>query len=290
MIEYFTKTARGYSHAKEEKPCQDFSAAYHDEERTVIAACDGHGSSVYVRSDVGSKFAAKALVSVLSNLSKTAFRRYTKEEICESLRLRILCEWNRMVEEDLRLRKFSRKELRRLSKEDVARLKQNPVKAYGTTLQGGMLLDGKAVCVSLGDGGVFLVKDGDVAPAFEDDDDCAVANWTYSLCQEDAYERLNVDVFEFEEIDGILACTDGVVNPYQSMENFKRSFVQPVCAKIREGKQAEIADFITALGEKIGIGDDVSLALAIKRTSPEVKQEGVETKEKHDVETEMKQE
>ena len=33
---------------------------------------------------------------------------------------------------------------------------------------------------------------------------------------------------------------------------------------IKEGKLVEIDEFITAMGEKIGIGDDVSLAMAMK--------------------------
>ena len=39
MIAYFSKTNIGYSHRKEEKPCQDYSACYHDEERTILTAC-----------------------------------------------------------------------------------------------------------------------------------------------------------------------------------------------------------------------------------------------------------
>ena len=64
MIAYFTKTNIGYSHLKANKRCQDYSACYHDEERTIITACDGHGGALYVRSHLGSKFASdKELLS-----------------------------------------------------------------------------------------------------------------------------------------------------------------------------------------------------------------------------------
>ena len=54
MTTFFTKTAIGFSHVVENKVCQDFSASYHDEERTIITACDGHGGDIYVRSHLGS--------------------------------------------------------------------------------------------------------------------------------------------------------------------------------------------------------------------------------------------
>ena len=98
MIAYFTKTSIGYSHIKENKCCQDYSACYHDEERTIITACDGHGGDIYVRSHLGSKFASNAVVSVLKELERSDFYKYSRTDICNKLRLKILCEWNAMVE------------------------------------------------------------------------------------------------------------------------------------------------------------------------------------------------
>ena len=73
MIAYFTKTSIGYSHIKENKVCQDYSASYHDEERTIITACDGHGGDIYVRSHLGSKFASNAVIKVLRELERSDF-------------------------------------------------------------------------------------------------------------------------------------------------------------------------------------------------------------------------
>ena len=84
------------------------------------------------------------------------------------------------------------------------------------------------------------------------------------MCQEDAYKHLNVEIFDFSDLDGVLVCTDGVVNPYQSLGNFRDKFVKPICMKLQEGKYQEIGDFVMLMGEKIGIGDDVSLAMAMK--------------------------
>ena len=263
MIAYFTKTNIGYSHLKENKPCQDYSACYHDEERTIITACDGHGGKTYIRSNVGSRYASKAIMSVFQEVDKSLFYRYTRQEICDKLRLQILCEWNALVERHLSEKGFCKRELADLDEEQVFKLKQNPAKAYGTTLQGAMIFGNKLICVSLGDGGIFIVRKGQLYTVFEEDDE-TVANLTYSMCQEDAYKHLKVEIFDFSDLEGVLVCTDGVVNPYQSIPTFREKFVKPICIKLQEGKQEEIDEFITAMGERIGIGDDVSLAMAMK--------------------------
>jgi hypothetical protein len=107
------------------------------------------------------------------------------------------------------------------------------------------------------------VRKGELVSAFEEDEE-TVANLTYSMCQEDAYKHLKVEIFDFSDLDGVLVCTDGVVNPYQSLSNFREKFVKPICIKLQEGKLLEIDEFIAAMGERIGIGDDVSLAMAMK--------------------------
>lgn len=263
MIAYFTKTSIGYSHIKENKCCQDYSACYHDEERTIITACDGHGGDIYVRSHLGSKFASNAVVSVLKELERSDFYKYSRTDICNKLRLKILCEWNAMVEKHLAEKYLSKREVLHLSEDRLFKLKQNPEKAYGTTLNAAMIFGNKLVCVSIGDGGVILVRKGEIALALPDDEE-TVANTTYSMCQEDAYEHLKIEIYDFSDLDGVVVCTDGLINPYRSMGNFRDKFIKPICMKLQDGKQAEIDEFIVSVGEKIGIGDDVTFGIAMK--------------------------
>lgn len=263
MIAYFTKTNVGYSHIQDNKVCQDYSACYHDEERTIITACDGHGGDIYVRSHLGSKFASNAAIKVLKELERSDFYKYSRTDICNNLRLKILCEWNAMVERDLSKKYITRREVAHLSEDRLFKIKQNPEKAYGTTLNAAMIFGNKLVCVSVGDGGVFLVRKGQVGLALPDDEE-TVANITCSMCQEDAYEHLKVEIYDFADLDGVIVCTDGLINPYQSLGNFRDKFVKPICLKLQDGKYNEIEEFIVKLGEKIGIGDDVTLGLAMK--------------------------
>lgn len=263
MIAYFTKTSIGYSHIKENKCCQDYSACYHDEERTIITACDGHGGDIYVRSHLGSKFASNAVIKVLRELERSDFYKYSRKDICNNLRLKILCEWNAMVERDLSNKYITKREVARLNEDRQFKLKQNPVKAYGTTLNSAMIFGNKLICVSIGDGGVFLVRKGQTYETFVDDEE-TVANITHSMCQEDAYKYLKVEIYDFSDLDGVIVCTDGLINPYQSMVNFRDMFVKPICLKIQDGKQMEIDEFITQIGQQIGIGDDVTFGIAMK--------------------------
>lgn len=260
---YFTKTSIGYSHVSCGKVCQDYSASYHDEERTIVTACDGHGGNVYIRSHLGSKFASEAIVKAFSRVKVDAFDKLSEAEIAENLRLNILCEWNAMVERHISKHPSIESEAKLLNDEEKFRLTTNLTKAYGSTLNGAMFVGDKLVCANLGDGGVFILKDGQIQSAFQDDDDEPVANITYSLCQEDAYKHLNVSIFDARAIDGALICTDGVVNPYQNLANFNVSFAQPICALARNGELREIEQFVVKLGAEIGVGDDVSLGLML---------------------------
>lgn len=263
MIVYFTKTSVGYSHIKENKCCQDYSACYHDEERTIITACDGHGGDLYIRSHLGSKFASNAAMTVLKELERSDFYKYSKTDICNKLRLKILCEWNATVERDFSKKYITKKEVVKLNEDRIFKLKQNPEKAYGTTLNAAMLFGNKLVCASIGDGGVFLVRKGEVTAVVTEDEE-TVANITHSMCQEDAYEYLKVEIYDFSDLDGVIVCTDGLINPYQSLGNFKDKFVKPVCMKLQDEKQSDIDAFILSMGESLGIGDDVSFGIAMK--------------------------
>ena len=264
MSIFFAKTGIGYSHVAMGRRCQDFSASYHDEERTVVTACDGHGSDVYVRSHLGAKFASTAALDVLREVEKRAFVKRKREGVTENIRLNILCRWNALVERHLAKNPFRMSELSGLGEAEILSLRKNPIKAYGTTLGAAMILEGKIVCVSLGDGGCFLVKGGVAIEAFPEDEDEPVANLTYSLCQDDAFSHLRVCVHELSAYDGAVVCTDGMINPYRSLQNFSTGLVAPAIATLYAGKGKSLEAFVTEVGARLGTGDDVSLGIAVK--------------------------
>ncbi len=62
----------GASHLPKGMPCQDYSLSWESEDANnlIIIVCDGHGSSTYVRSDVGSRLAAEITKSKLIEFIK----------------------------------------------------------------------------------------------------------------------------------------------------------------------------------------------------------------------------
>ena len=264
MSIFFAKTAIGYSHIASGKRCQDFSASYNDEERTIITACDGHGSNVYLRSHLGAKFASNAVIDVLREVERVAFYKNKKEAVIENIRLNILCRWNALVEAHLSRNPFRASDVADLTEAEILSLRKNPIKAYGTTLNAAMILGTKLICVSIGDGGCFLVKGGVATPAFAEDEDEPVANITYSLCQDDAFAHLLVSVHELSAYDGAVVCTDGMINPYQNLSNFSTGLIAPAIMNLYLGKSGQLSAFVSEVGTKLGTGDDVSLGILVK--------------------------
>ncbi len=260
----FSKTATGYLHLKSGKPCQDFSISYHDGERSILAVCDGHGGELYIRSHIGSKLAAKAALQVLLECSKEQFYGQKLVRACENVKLKILCAWNHLVEEHLKEFPLRKGEIEHLDEGKRVQLKRNPIKAYGTTLCALLVLGGRAICARIGDSEAFVIGHKQIASIFKEDEEEPVGNYTHSLCDEDAFSHICVEALETRYVKGVLLCTDGVINPYQNLENFARSFALPTVERLRAGKQQEVADFIEKLGGEIGIGDDVSLAVYYK--------------------------
>ena len=264
MNNIFSKSCRGYSHLANGKPCQDDSLSYRDNERIILACCDGHGGDLYIRSDRGSKFASKAVFEVFRRLTPGFLAKFEGEEAEEKIRMEILCEWNRLVEEDIRLHAFTKKELEPLNERQKELLLANPIKAYGSTMSGLLLLGNKLVIASIGDTEVLLLAKGRIERPLSSEDDPA-GNVTYSLCQDDAYDFIRTKVLRFHHYDGVFLCTDGFSGPYQSYANLTESFLKPLMKKAIQGRSLDYVDeFVHELASSKGSGDDVSVAYLLK--------------------------
>ena len=259
MEDYFSTTCIGYNHIKEGIGCQDYSACYKDNDCIVLTACDGHGGKMYIRSDKGSKFASFAAMSVLLHRFRGNNVAMLSEEDKRRLKLELLCEWNGLVERDYAEHPFSEDELSGLDERQKSMLENSFAVAYGTTLNAVYIAKGLQIFVNIGDGEIFAGRDKNMAAVFEDDEH--VANLTYSLCSDDAFEHLRIKATNMPGAICILLCTDGVVNPYLSYENFSKSFILPVIEKVSTGNSYDVIEYINELGREKGIGDDVSLAL-----------------------------
>jgi serine/threonine protein phosphatase PrpC len=203
-------------------------------------------------------------VDVLREVEKSSLYKGKKDAIVENIKLNILCRWNSLVEGHLAKNPIRMSEVTDLTEAEILSLRKNPIKAYGTTLNAAMILGTKLICVSIGDGGCFLVKSGVVIPAFKEDEDEPVVNITYSLCQDDAFSHLSVAVHELTAYDGAVVCTDGMINPYQNLSNFSSGLIAPAIATLNAGKSKSLEAFVSEVGARLGTGDDVSLGIVVK--------------------------
>ena len=259
----FNKSCVGYSHIKNKKPCQDYSASYRDNEREIITCCDGHGGNQYVRSKVGSRLASEAVITVFKGINNKLLNSQNKEEVYEKIKLLVLCEYNKLVERELAHRPIRSRELKGLTEEEIDTIRFNPSKAYGTTLSGAMLYKDKYLVVSIGDTETLGIHKGKLVKIFDNSDDPA-GNVTYSMCQEDVYAHLRVAILDKSSLDGILLCTDGLSSPYQSYENFNKSFVRPTVKNLLENHSlSNVEKHIQRIALSLGVGDDVSLSFII---------------------------
>ena len=257
----YNKTSIGYSHLNKNIVCQDYSDYFINHNYKIITACDGHGGKLYIRSDRGAKYASDAVISVFINHSKKEIKSLIEKDGLNKLKLEILCKWNELIERDYSKENFNEEELANLDEEEIFKLTNNFVIAYGSTLNAVVLMDEFVICIQIGDGGIFLLKENDITNAIPENDG-NVANITNSLCGDKAYRNLYISVFNKDDYDGTIICTDGLLSPYQTYNNFKNSFVIPIVDKvISRDIINEIDDFINELGTNIGNGDDVSLGM-----------------------------
>ena len=262
MIFIYSRSTKGYSHEKTNTVCQDHSLKYIDSKYKIITACDGHGGRVYIRSDKGAMFASQAVVEVFSKYSELKLHHLIATKLINKLKLEILCKWNELVEQDYSSNPFTLDELSKLAEDEIFKLETNFVIAYGSTLNAAVLTSKYMICIQIGDGGVFMLKKKKIEVAFPENED-NVANITNSLCGDNAYDNLFIKAFSQDKYSGVILCTDGLLGPYQTYDNFYSNFISPFMRDyklITHDKIVEMNEFIDALATKKGIGDDVTFS------------------------------
>ena len=265
MVFIYNKSSIGFSHINNKMPCQDHSVSYGKDKIQVITACDGHGGNLYFRSNKGSKFASQAVIDVINLYSVHRLHKLIKSNKLDKLKLEILCKWNELVEQDYSRKHFSKKELDKLNEEELFKLANNYICAYGTTLNAAILTNKFIICIQIGDGGVYLINKNNIELAFPENDE-NVANITNSMCADKAFDKIYIKAFYRYCYNGIIICTDGLLTPYQTYTNFKENFIVPFLNNfklITIDSINKMNQFIEKIGLEIGTGDDVSIAATL---------------------------
>lgn len=271
MLVALDARSRGYSHLKDDKPCQDSCEAFADNYIGLAIVADGHGGDKYIRSDVGSHeavFRSKifAYKMVKGNL-ETFIKKKDKKSIESNLELlkgHIIREWRESVANHYTLHGLSEKERSLCDKAKIALpVDETEIPAlYGTTL----LICGYIekyqfwFALQIGDGKTVLIReDNSVFSPPELENEKLGFGVTTSLCSQNAGIEFR-SAFGFEKLNGIFVMSDGMTDSFdtEKLPDFLLSIKDNAIADVEKTKQ-ELTEYLPKLSEQ-GSGDDISIA------------------------------
>lgn len=266
--ESFSATHIGGSHVTAGTVCQDYSGHFDEDKLTVAIVADGHGSSSFVRSDRGSRFAYQAAEKAIKEfVEKTDFDALrttdTRDEAMYLLCKNVLLHWYELVEEDCANNPFTEEEAENVPEKyrQAYLTGMNMQHAYGTTLIATVITDKCFFAIRNGDGEcVILDKDGHFSKPIPWNDNCE-SSTTTSLCGTNALADFRFCYLD-EVPKAVYIGTDGVDDSYSSEEELYSLYRELSLIGIDAGKAAvesALEEFLPKLTAR-GSMDDVSIA------------------------------
>lgn len=262
----------GFSHLASGLPKQDNSRSVMNADYSIATIADGHGSSQYIRSDRGSKFAVDICVNLISDL-------FTKgkdaRKNVEKIKYFIKHSWDKKVLEDFSENPLTLEEENRLKaaidseSDEYRRAKVSNYlkafqsnkkiqKAYGSTLIAVASCDAYVMGIHIGDGTcVAFYEDGACNQPIPTDNR-NVASTTSSLCNDDPGCR--VYFFDRKPI-AVFVASDGLDDSYGQGEQLY-NFYRKVCINLAYDDERCIQELQSSLAKisKMGSKDDMSIA------------------------------
>ena len=232
----FHNRTRGKIHILKDKPCEDYSASFSEENGKyhIAIVADGHGSDECYRSAFGSKTAVEVALETLKKFAEAQLETTEMEErfyhdifsnpryqamTIRQLTDAIISEWHDRVENDYEKNPPTEEELQKVELSENAEEKKesNISHVYGTTLIAALWLPKCLIIVHQGDGrcDVFY-DDGTVDQPVPWDERCVDTAVT-SMCDEDALTSIRHCVLNITE-KKVIACymgSDGVEDAYR---------------------------------------------------------------------------
>ena len=275
----------GYSHIRKKLPNQDQGAfkRKYGGSPLIGAVSDGHGGKMYFRSDRGSDFAVRSVISVLSYF-------YDQEpalsdgKITEAICRDILKEWKINVLEDITKNPYSADELQLINEGKAGRKFNIPIdpdyeliRPYGSTVLATIITQEYAFVFQLGDGDIIIhTQDGSFHRPIPSDKNLT-GNETYSLCMPESWRDFKVQRID-DVPDFIMLCTDGYANSFIDDSGFI-SAARDLYSYIFKAESFEagiesvrlhVGGWLSKASEK-GSGDDITMLLFAQNPGEETK-------------------
>ena len=243
----------GAMHLRKEMPCQD--AIYTSPPNSGYAiACvaDGHGSTSCPYSDEG----AQAAVKVAGELLKTMLPNLSAHKDIW-LPKQLETGWKDAV------RAIHAEKGREM-------LEPFPYTLYGTTLLAVVATDSFVFALQIGDGNILMMdKDGSARPVLAATEN--IGEDTESLCLTEAWKYVRTQIIPWNSANGapmFMLSTDGYANGFTNNAGFLKAGSDIYNLLQEEGLDVvkeELPKWLRQSSD-IGSGDDIALALLVRRT------------------------
>ena len=263
----------GFSHTKTGTPCQDYTSKVDEEDFHILTVSDGHGSSNFVRSDRGSRFACEAAEAAMRQFAAeidpaelTADRR--RYEALLMLCKNILLRWDEAIKADVAEHPFTEMEVAQVSdKYRDAYLQGERIEhAYGATLIAVLLTKDYMLALRNGDGECVVIDPkGELSTPIPWNEKCEASVVT-SLCDKNAIMDFRFH-YTTELPAAVFIGSDGIDNSYPKTEDLYTLYCNICTEAVANGietARTDIIDFLPTLTEK-GSQDDVSIAAILDR-------------------------
>lgn len=261
----FGHSIQGATHRRHGLPNQDSLKLLNENGEhwpIIVAVADGHGSSKCPRSHIGSEFAVKAAVDVLS----AALSRGTAPD-CRRIASELIKEWRNAVTEHLAEHPPDgvSGDCSILSGPSLPVMVENSFLAYGTTIVVVGATEEGMLFLQIGDGDILTVSgNGDVIRPLPPDRRL-FANETTSLCSGTAaVDCRAVWIPDGEERPRlVMLATDGYPNSFPHDAGFLKAASDLHMLLVEEGRVTVERELERWLDETSieGSGDDITLTL-----------------------------
>jgi serine/threonine protein phosphatase PrpC len=253
------RSVRGASHRRGRIPNQDAIAwvpASGTGSPLILGVADGHGAQASFRSDTGSALAVEVATALLGEFLEQEAGAGLGQlaSAVRSIPRELIARWRRAVDDHAGKNPIP-----------VNGARGDIAIAYGSTILAAAVTEEFVVLLQLGDGDILLVSaDGEVRRPWPRDGRY-LGGETPSLCSEDAWTQVRVDIQAFapEAHQLILLCTDGYANSFREDDGFLRTGRDILEIIQQEGigrVEQDLEDWLWEASE-LGSGDDITSGL-----------------------------
>ncbi len=264
----FGASVQGSAHVRDSIPNQDAVAFEQADDGLwgAIAVADGHGHALAVRAGWGARLAVETALGAARDCWEALdgdSARFVGEQVAAKLPSAIATTWLGLVERHISVSPFTEPELIRSGHAES--ISTHPELAYGTTLLLCLAIADSMVTCQVGDGDFLAVRSNGEVMRLLPPDDRLIGTTTTSLASrsaEDDFRSSHLDV-RLEQIEVVVAATDGYVNSFRGDEGFATAGRDLHALLHDAGPSAvegSLANWLESTSTE-GTGDDASMAL-----------------------------